>query len=518
MLAGDPIEATQAALGLKGRDALFADLLGVTEQTLRDARSGVDAARREVLEAAALALGVEGYELVDGGIEGRANTVLLRSLVDPESSSTFQEVVAQNVHRALGGFTRTLRRRAWLLRALGRELPTLPVEVASLARTRLPTDEAPYGAEVLAERVRESLGLGAEPIESMVALVRERLGIAVHTTRSLWSSIDGAAYSFGGVRGVLVNCAETPQWFSVRMTLAHELCHVLFDGGALEGARGAAMLMYSPAQRETPRARLRSSDRPRASSPFQLREQRANAFAAYLLAPPSGVRALFGRHDAPLTVASVDRLATRYGLSRLTALNVLQNVFRWYDSDRQWLLERIAEAEAVSYPRTFPEVLPGEGDADATLRTLADEAVGQARMSPVMRDRWFGLVSAEVSPRPLAGDHPQGHWTDRDAPEAAGEILGLCAEQKTDAALRVLWDSVRAWLSAGQLERVRLLLERLPAAKVSDHIVVNVLLLLKRERALAGEWAAYERAARASWSEEGRSPESIEALLVRVAS
>lgn len=317
MLAGDPIEATQAALGLTGRDALFADLLGVTEHTLRDARSGVDAAHREVVEAAALALGVEVYELVDGGIEGRANTVLLKSLVDPASSSAFQEVVAQEVHRALGGFTRALRRHAWLLRALGRELPALPVDVAAFARPRPPAVEAPYGAEVLAERVRESLGLGVEPIESMVALVRERLGIAVHTTRSLWSSIDGAAYAFGGVRGVLVNCAESPQWFSVRMTLAHELCHVLFDGGALEGARGAAMLMYSPTQGEAHRARHRASDRPRASSPFQLREQRANAFAAYLLAPPSGRRSQRrGRRTSALLAPRGQRRDARRNRSR----------------------------------------------------------------------------------------------------------------------------------------------------------------------------------------------------------
>ena len=82
---------------------------------------------------------------------------------------------------------------------------------------------------VLAERTRERLGLGLEPIESMRDLVEHRLGIPIIQV-ALPTRIAGATVSSHGQRGIVLNTAgaNSNVWIR-RTTMAHELAHILFD-------------------------------------------------------------------------------------------------------------------------------------------------------------------------------------------------------------------------------------------------------------------------------------------------
>ena len=105
-----------------------------------------------------------------------------------------------------------------------------------------------------------------------------------------------------------------------RFTLAHELCHLLFDR-----ERGRPLAV--------------------ASGPWAPRaiEQRANAFAAMLLMPTSLLkRTLAGLAAAVATREAVDEVAERLRAGRLAVLNHLTSLGFVDDMDRQRLEDRVS--------------------------------------------------------------------------------------------------------------------------------------------------------------------------------
>ena len=129
---------------------------------------------------------------------------------------------------------------------------------------------------VLAERTRERLGLGLEPIESMRDLVEHRLGIPIIQV-ALPTRIAGATVSSHGQRGIVLNTAgaNSNVWIR-RTTMAHELAHILFDPE--EQLSNVRVDSYDETARNAEHG---------APSPDSV-EQRANAFAVAFLAPRDG--------------------------------------------------------------------------------------------------------------------------------------------------------------------------------------------------------------------------------------
>lgn len=382
MIVGNPIRAAQRELGLIGRDALFATLLNVDEALLERAGNGDADARDDVVRRAALVLGIEPHELIFDGAEGRASTALFKAVVDPLHASAFEEAAHQQVQQELGRFVRRLRRKSWLRAVLGVPPPELPPAVAALARPTPPEEDETYGAKKLATRLRDALGLGDAPIPSMVALVRDHLRVEVRVTRAMWGQIDGASYASDAARGVLVNLRERPRPRSIRMTLAHELCHVLFDGD-FAGAVHGGMLAFSPRGKELSGANGGSSSPAQA---FLWRERRANAFAAYLIAPPRGVKALVGALPPP-TIHTIHRVAEHFGLSHRAALNVTANVYGW-KGNRPSLSESLEDAPPLRDARWKADRLSDQPLTDGELIDLADRAVAARRLLPAERDRY----------------------------------------------------------------------------------------------------------------------------------
>jgi hypothetical protein len=380
MLVRDPIRAAQTELGLVGRDALFATLLDVSDDALQRARNGDGEARDTVVRAASLVLGIEPHELIFDGPEGRATTALLKTVVDPLHAAAFDEAAHQGLQHDLGRFVRRLRRKAWLREALGDAAPSLPPALAVLARPTPPRAVAPNGADALAVAVRDALELGDAPIASVVGLVRDRLQIELHGSRTLWSQVEGASYACGDARGILVGLHGHQHVCGIRVTLAHELCHVLFDG-AFMGARHNGMLAFSPSgERASPHRRGVRRNNP--ATTFRLREQRAGSFAAYLLAPPDGVRAHLRDPQPPRSRATVDAVAEHFGLSRTAALNVVANVFGWNRDQRLDVSSCFEDAPPLRQDAWADDRLAAIGGRDDDLRRLADRAVKAHRLSP----------------------------------------------------------------------------------------------------------------------------------------
>lgn len=142
-----------------------------------------------------------------------------------------------------------------------------------------PEDDDPGVAEDLARQVRDALGLNpGAPIGSVSRLI-ERMGILV-----IWAEmapeIDAVSMATPELGGVIVaNSAGTHMQTGCqrRVTLAHELCHILFD-----------------------RPRMSSLDRfcvtggtDETAAHRDNIERRARAFPAYLLAPRTAVERIW---------------------------------------------------------------------------------------------------------------------------------------------------------------------------------------------------------------------------------
>lgn len=497
--ATEAIAEARAALNLSPTD--FARVVGVPLDVIELVGSD-DAARTRALRHTAEVFGLDVPELLSDGVVGRLPTAMLRSFVD-HAHDAFDALVAADVHRKLGAFTRLLRRKAWLRRALGTparaSLSDLRVEALPIPAG----SRTPHGADGLAVEVRSQLGLGDEPIPSMIALVRDRLGVEVHFANDLGPRIDGASVSTAQARGVLVNLGANGghKWWMTRMTLAHELCHLLFDAGVFDGARG--LLIWSPAAHRSSEAEGWEPRMGARHARFNAVEQRANAFAAYFLAPPSGVRALFPEGTPERTWPTVSRVAQRFGLSPLTAVNVLVNVFSWNKREREDLLDEIEGEGAPA--GAHPDMVPDLPEEDTELRQLVDEAVVKGVLLPATRERWLGGDPTPPVARPMQRNL---------RPDAAAvQVRALVQAGRVDAGLRVIWDCMDAWIDGSDLEACRSLLEALAPDTVSADVMVSVLAATARAPELAEARARYRVQSRDALREAGRSPAEVDALV-----
>lgn len=133
---------------------------------------------------------------------------------------------------------------------------------------------------LLAQKSRDILGLQRdEPISSMRVLLEEIMGVAV-IQREMNDKIAGATVATGAERGVVINEAGSNRNVWVRrMTLAHELCHLMWDSD--QKLESLTVDRYDIIDNDA------LSD-----SGMDPVEIRANAFAVAFLAPIEAVRRL----------------------------------------------------------------------------------------------------------------------------------------------------------------------------------------------------------------------------------
>ncbi|MEQ1935352.1 MAG: ImmA/IrrE family metallo-endopeptidase, partial [Fimbriimonadaceae bacterium] len=151
----------------------------------------------------------------------------------------------------------------------------------------------------------------SDPISSLTKLVEQKLGIAV-IQLTLPTRIAGATIDTGRKRGIVLNAiGENTNVWVRRMTLAHELGHVLWD--PKKELKSLTVDGYAEI----------ASDPSKQTTTYYV-EQRANAFAVAFLAPPSVVITLDEQGMKPSEILS--HLMEVFGLSFTAARLHIRNI------------------------------------------------------------------------------------------------------------------------------------------------------------------------------------------------
>lgn len=177
---------------------------------------------------------------------------------------------------------------------LGRQVS--PLAGVSMSTHRL----AKKAGQVSAQRVRDGMGVGEEPLTDLVGLAEE-LGFPV-AFRPLPSTVCGFNVRDereGAVTRLIIVSTRDP-WTRQRYTLAHEICHGLYDDD------GQVIVDL-------------------VDVPDVLPELRAESFARHLMLPASSLRREVTRARAQRDSWQVltARLMVRWGISRTAVLRAL---------------------------------------------------------------------------------------------------------------------------------------------------------------------------------------------------
>jgi Zn-dependent peptidase ImmA (M78 family)/DNA-binding Xre family transcriptional regulator len=170
---------------------------------------------------------------------------------------------------------------------------------------------------LLAENVRQRLSLRG-PIPDMRSLLEETLAIPVYV-RELVTNTPAIAVCADkkAAAAILLNSRRSQEIGSphTRVSLAHELCHILFD--PMEGGLQIIVEEEGPAALQAPGTRTQNSSL----------EPRARAFAAELLCPKSELSVLFpGKPSTkPAVFSAAQQICSEFGLSLEPALRQLQH-------------------------------------------------------------------------------------------------------------------------------------------------------------------------------------------------
>lgn len=178
----------------------------------------------------------------------------------------------------------------------------------------------------LAEKTRSLLGMTQdEPIASLRTLVEERLAIPV-LQQVLNEKFAGATIANDGTRGIIVNEVGWNQNVEIRrMTIAHELGHVLWDPD--DHLDSLTVDKYDDFESYSKNHKLNNSTNRRDNiSNRDLVEMRANSFAIAFLAPPVGVERIASQSNTPSE--AIINLISTYGISQSAARWHLSNVTR----------------------------------------------------------------------------------------------------------------------------------------------------------------------------------------------
>ncbi len=364
--------------------AVAARMIGVEEPHFLALANGAVTPSPSELDALAQTFGISVLDFQ----AGEAVRSPLRDLfwrADSEGGGLARDLMIDlGVHSVMGEFVRCVRDTAELSRILGdAPAPSLPEPSPSLLA--LLRDRPPHGGDRLADWFRGEMGLAEEPIPSLRVLI-EALGIKVFwvTPEVLATSVEGAS-ACDPSAAVLVNLVEGPDcWWRTRMTLGHELCHLLCDRLTTAGR----FAILSPDEREAGR-RWRLYDE------FESIERRARAFAACLLAPSAAVARIVGHHD-PTSEEAIVRVGREFGIGRTVAINRLATVFRFGKPTRAALLGRAAQHW---YEPDHPDrVVDGVGLRAGVLRHLTERAFCAGRVDAVRARDFLRIPLTEPLP------------------------------------------------------------------------------------------------------------------------
>ena len=249
-----------------------------------------------------------------------------------------------------------------------------------------PRDAARQGYD-LAQQVRAGEGVGDEPLGDLRELLEERLGVCVVVAPLATRSPAQAVLDADRMAAAAVlNASDEERHGNPlldRVHLAHELCHLLFD----PTEPGRLHLVVEPVvpSRGKGSALAREVAQMLGRGSVELAEARARGFAAELLLPEGGLRALLGRPRKETDVAKAHTLVTKARLHFSTPWEIAV----WHLANRDhiarglvWQLLYLGPEGRPRQSTRLPKVnAPSIALARTVRDALAEELIteGQAR-------------------------------------------------------------------------------------------------------------------------------------------
>lgn len=380
----------------------------------------------QVVERFATALGLSVRELL-AGEEPTAVALLFRRM--SRENGPFVEAVDTGLPAALGGFVRVTREIARLRAFLGEAPKSEQLAWLDHFKPKPPVSRVERRQEFyeevqsLARGVRDFLGLSdTGEISSMRRLVGE-LGIITRFVdpHQLDARIDGASF-LGPHPAILVTLlGGGEKWWHTRMTLAHELCHLLFDRAELDPEHRRRFFVFSP---NSPNSRSRRPPRWHLFEHFEDLEARANAFAGEFLAPTTGVRRLVSAANAS-SPESVALLCDHYKIGWETAVNRLTNTFSLSEDQRQRMLDWPPLLRDIKKLVTHPDRVEPRAQSlhDSYFVDLVMRALAGAKIDAIEARALLNLRLSDPLP-----DHPAAPLSQRAPLRAREEPARRAAE------------------------------------------------------------------------------------------
>lgn len=300
--AGRTLKARREQLGVSIRNVAGASGLSVgVVEALEESR--MRPVREYERVARLLALDEDQLSFRPAPTKNENIAVRLRTMADDRASLTPSSVVA------IAEATWVAAKQLYLESLLGlknQDVREFLAPSADFGGNR----RAPYAVGYeLAQKLRQFLDLGEDPVLSMRELAEDRLGVPVIMS-ILDPTIAGVTVEVAGGRAIILNLAGANINPLVRRaTVAHEICHLLFDvSGDLQDLR---VDRYDDLERNPAQG-------------FDKVEQRANAFAAEFLAPQESAVLRYLETDQNLNDGVVDYFGIGFTAGRFQVWNGLR--------------------------------------------------------------------------------------------------------------------------------------------------------------------------------------------------
>lgn len=355
----------QALTAAKLPLAEFCELTGYPIEQVRRWLAGEIPGGAE-LERCALVFGVSVADLVGGAAPSANMTLLFKRNREPDTSAARKQLFDLETNLGPNRFCRAVNDLARLNKLLGRPAPSLP---------SLPLKAPPLGnpGDHMAKAAREALGIEPKArIDSMRQLLASfGVDVLVAGTDEVDRRINGASTSTP-LPVVMVSRGTNEAWV-LRVTLAHELAHLLFHGGAFT---------VSPGARTSTQTWVLDLE-------FADHEQQADAFAAAFLAPRFAVEDLLNKRAlAPESMAAISAVGSHFGVGKEAAVNRIVDSFSLSAAARDRMLSLPAFWKREFASDTFSESEVGlqggvlrERVLEALQRKLIDTMTARAILS-----------------------------------------------------------------------------------------------------------------------------------------